>query len=57
MFENYIIAELKKKDQYGNDEETRVIKGSEQVTAKKLDKLRDDEVTRLNHDGSPYETT
>ena len=47
----------KKNDQYGNEEEKRVIKGSEQVTAKKLDKLKDDEVTRLNHDGSPYETT
>ena len=47
----------KKNDQYGNEEEKRVIKGSEQVTAKKLDKLKDDEVTRLNHDGSPYKTT
>ena len=47
----------KKNDQYGNEEEKRVIKGSEQVTAKKLDKLKDDEVTRLNHEGSPYETT
>ena len=47
----------KKNDQYGNEEEKRVIKGSEQVTAKKLEKLKDDEVTRLNHKGSPYETT
>lgn len=47
----------KKNDQYGNEEEKRVIKGSEQVTAKKLDKLKGDEVTRLNHEGSPYETT
>ena len=47
----------KKDDQYGNEEEKRVIEGSEQITAKKLEKLKDDEVTRLNHNSSPYETT
>lgn len=47
----------KKTDQYGNEEEKRVIEGSEQITAKKLEKLKDDEVTRLNHNSSPYETT
>ena len=42
--------------QYGNEEERRVIEGSEQNTARKLGKLKKNEVTRTNHNGSPYET-
>jgi hypothetical protein len=41
---------------YGNKEEKRVIEGSEQETARKIGKIKDDEVTRTNHNGSPYET-
>ena len=40
--------------QYGTVEEKRVITGSEQDTAKKLGKLKSDQVTRTNHDGTSY---
>jgi hypothetical protein len=42
---------------YDNQEEKRVIMGSEQETARKLGKLNTTEVTRNNHNGSLYETT
>lgn len=43
--------------QYGNKEEKRVIKGSEQETAKKLGEIKEGEVTRKDHGGTLYETT
>ena len=39
---------------YGNEEEKRVITGSEQEVAKKIGRLRDGETTRDNHFGTPY---
>ena len=42
---------------YDNQEEKRVIMGSEQETARKLGKLNTTGVTRNNHKGSLYETT
>ena len=41
---------------YGNKEEKRVITGSEQKTAKNMGKLKEGEVTRTDHGGTPYET-
>ena len=45
-----------KNDQYDTDEEKRVITGSEQETAKKLEEIKDGEVTREDHKGTLYET-
>lgn len=42
--------------QYDTKEERRVITGSEQKTAKKLGEIKEGEVTRKDHKGSPYET-
>jgi RHS repeat-associated protein len=41
---------------YENNEEKRVITGSEQETARKHGEINKDEVTRKNHNGSAYET-
>jgi len=43
--------------QYENKEEKRVIKGSEQETARKLGEIKEGEVTRKDHGGTLYETT
>ncbi len=42
---------MQKNDQYGTAEEERVIKGSEQETAKANDEIKDGQVTRTNHAG------
>jgi RHS repeat-associated protein len=42
---------------YNNKEEKRVITGSEQETSKKLGEIKEGEVTRTNHNGTPYRTT
>ena len=42
---------------YDNNEEKRVIDGSEQRTAKALGEIKDGEVTRKNHKGDLIETT
>jgi len=39
-----------------NEEEKRVITGSEQITAKKHGEIKGNEVTRKNHNGVPYYT-
>ena len=41
-------------ESYGNVEEKRVIEGSEFETAKKLGRLEKNQVTRVNHFGTPY---
>ena len=41
---------------YGNKEEERVIKGSEQSRARNLGEIKDGEVTRTDHFGSMYNT-
>jgi RHS repeat-associated protein len=43
------------KNPYRNNEEKRVITGSEQKTARKLGEIRDGEVTRKDHNGAVYE--
>ncbi len=43
--------------QYGENEEKRVIKGSEQKTAKRLGEIKEGEITRKDHGGTLYETT
>ena len=51
-------ADAKSPDpKYGDKEEERVIKGSEQETAKKLGEIKEGEVTREDHGGSLYDTT
>ena len=42
---------------YGNNEEKRVITGSEQETAKKLGEIKDGEVTRTDHGGTLFPTS
>jgi RHS repeat-associated protein len=42
---------MQKNDQYGTNEEERVITGSEQVTAKANGEINDGQVTRTNHGG------
>ncbi|WP_276878190.1 RHS repeat-associated core domain-containing protein, partial [Chryseobacterium joostei] len=37
---------------YGNNEEKRVITGSEKATARKMKRIKKNETTRTNHDGS-----
>jgi len=46
-----------KDSQYGNKEEKRVITGSEQKTAKALGEIGENDVTRKDHEGIPFETT
>lgn len=41
---------------YKNAEEKRVITGSEQKTAKKLGEIKEGQVTRKDHGGTPIET-
>jgi hypothetical protein len=48
---------IKNGSPYENKEEERVITGSEQETAKKHGEIKDGEVTRTNHNGTPYKTT
>ena len=43
-------------EQYGNNEEKRVIEGSEQNTAKALEEIKEGEVTRVDHLGIGYNT-
>ena len=43
-------------EQYGNNEEKRVIEGSEQNTAKALGEIKEGEVTRVDHGGIGYKT-
>lgn len=42
--------------QYDNKEEKNVIEGTEQETAKKLGEIKDGEVTRTDHKGTPIKT-
>ena len=42
-------------ESYGNYEEKRVIEGSEFETAKKLGRLKNNQVTRVDHFGTPYQ--
>jgi len=42
---------------YGNKEEKRVITGSEQKTAKANSEIKDGQVTRTSHQGTPVVTT
>ena len=50
------ITATGKNAQYGNNEEKRVIEGSEQETAKKLGEIKEGEVTRTDHGGTLYPT-
>ena len=50
------IDKATKDPDYGNKEEKRVITGSEQTTAKKLGEIKEGEVTRKDHGGTPIET-
>ena len=43
-------------EQYGSNEEKRVIEGSEQNTAKALEEIKEGEVTRVDHLGIGYNT-
>lgn len=45
-----------KDDSYSNLEEKRVITGSEQKTAKALGEIKDDDITRTDHFGVPFNT-
>ncbi len=54
--EQYMKDRKTKDPDYKNKEEKRVITGSEQTTAKKLGEIKEGEVTRKDHGGSPYDT-
>lgn len=55
-YEQYKNDQKINDNEYKNKEECRVIKGSEQQTAKSLGEIKDNEVTRKNHNGEPVMT-
>ena len=50
-------SQADKDNPYSNKEEERVIKGSEQETAKKLGLIEEGEITRDDHGGHPYKAS